>query len=210
MSKQASPENRKRVLLRLALGFLLLLTIWFFADLAYVSVGAETDYAQQADVILALGCRVSEGGGPSRCISARAQHAASLYQRGLAGWVIATGGETTRGPVESAVLRRELEEQGIPPNAIIEESRAHNTIQNIRYSVEIMRERGWGSAILVTEPYHINRAALIARDFGLQVYPSPAVQSPNWTNWGSRAYNLSRDALSLMLYQVKSLVGVRE
>jgi uncharacterized SAM-binding protein YcdF (DUF218 family) len=112
--------------------------------------------------------------------------------------------------VESAVLRQALEEGGVPPEAIVEESQANNTIQNIRYSSDIMRERGWRNAVLVTEPYHINRAALIARDFGLEVYPSPAVDSPNWTNFGPRVYNLGRDSVSLMLYQVKSLVGIRD
>jgi uncharacterized SAM-binding protein YcdF (DUF218 family) len=180
------------------------------ADLAYVTIGAEVDNARQADVIIVLGCRVGRDGGPSRCIRERAGHAADLYRRGFAPWVIATGGETERGPVESAALRGVLEEGGVPAGSIVEESRAHNTIQNIRYSSEIMRERGWQSAVLVTEPYHINRAALIARDFGLEVYPSPALDSRNWTEWGPRAYNLARDALSLMLYQAKSLVGIKD
>lgn len=196
--------------MRLGLALLLLLTLWFVADLAYVSIGAESDYAKKADVILVLGCRVGSDGGPSKCIRARAGHAAELYERGDASWVIATGGETSRGPVESAVLRDALEENGVPPQSIVEESRAHNTIQNILYSSEIMRERGWKSAVLVTEPYHINRAALIARDFGMEVYPSPAVNSPNWTEFGPRMYNLGRDSVSLMLYQVKSLVGIRD
>jgi hypothetical protein len=50
----------------------------------------------------------------------------------------------------------------------------------------------------------------VAQDFGLKVWPSPAVRSPNWNTPLARAYNLSRDALSLMLYQAKALVGVRD
>jgi uncharacterized SAM-binding protein YcdF (DUF218 family) len=207
----ATSNNRLRaILVRVGLALLLLLTVWFGADLAYVSIGAETDYATRADVILVLGCRVGRDGGPSQCIRARAGHAADLYKRGIAPWVIATGGETSQGPVESVVLRQALEEGGVPPEAIVEESQAHNTIQNFRYSSAIMREHGWRNAVLVTEPYHINRAALIARDFGLEVYPSPAVDSPTWANFGPRAYNLGRDTVSLMLYQMKSLVGIRD
>jgi uncharacterized SAM-binding protein YcdF (DUF218 family) len=203
-------HNRRGLLLKIVLGVALFGLLWFLTSLAYVSIGAETDHAARSDVIVVLGCRVSGDGGASRCIRARAHHAADLYRRDLADWVIAAGGETERGPTESSVLRRVLEGAGVPPSAILEESRSHNTIQNLRYSSEIMRERGWSSALLVTEPYHINRAALIARDFGLEVYPSPALGSANWSNFGPRAYNLARDTLSLMLYQVKSLVGIRD
>ncbi|HYO49472.1 MAG TPA: YdcF family protein, partial [Chloroflexia bacterium] len=184
--------------------------LWGLGDLAFVTIGAETNYAVQADAIIVLGCNVYQANGPSPCIRARAGHAADLYHQGLATRVIATGGPTEQGPVESAVLARVLMERGVPSGDIIREEQALNTIQNIRNSQAIMREQGWSTAILVTEPFHINRAALIARDFGLTVYPSPAVDTPNWDQPAVRVFNISRDAVSLMLYQAKSLVGVRE
>jgi uncharacterized SAM-binding protein YcdF (DUF218 family) len=192
------------------LAAVLLLALWGLGDLAFVSIGAETDHAAQADVIIVLGCNVYQSNGPSPCIRARAGHAADLYRQGLAPRVIATGGPTEQGPVESAVLARVLTERGVPSGDIIQEEHALNTIQNIRNSQAIMREHGWSTAILVTEPFHINRAALIARDFGLAVYPSPALDTPNWDQPAVRVFNLSRDAVSLMLYQAKSLVGIRE
>ncbi len=59
------------------------------------------------------------------------------------------------------------------------------------------------------EPFHIKRATLIARDAGLSVFPSPALDTPNWSGIEARTVNLMRDAASLMLYQAKSLLGVR-
>jgi uncharacterized SAM-binding protein YcdF (DUF218 family) len=186
----------------------LLLALWAGNDLAYVSIGAETDYAAPADVILVLGCNVyAEEGGPSPCIRARAGHAALLYRQGFAPYVIPSGGPTAQGPTEAAVLTRVLEEQGVPPAAIVPETQAHNTIQNILYSQAIMRAHNWHTAILVSEPFHINRAALIARDAGLAVFPSPARDSPNWQEFGPRLYHLGKDTASLMLYQVKVLTG---
>jgi len=191
---------------------LLLLTVWVGADFAFVSIGAETDYATHADTIIVLGCRIhgEAPGGISYCIRSRADHAADLYKRGLASHIIATGGATENGPTESSVLSLVLREDGVPDSAIIEESQAHNTIQNLTFSKAIMQSRGWQTAILVTEPFHINRASLIARDVGLNVYPSPALDTPNWSQPLVRFYNLSRDTLSLMLYQMKWLVGVQE
>ena len=73
-----------------------------------------------------------------------------------------------------------------------------------------MRAHGWRTAILVTEPFHINRAVLIARDAGLPIYPSPAIDSVNWRDPLLRAFNLARDTVSLMWYQVKRATGTRD
>ncbi len=193
---------------------LLLAVVWAAGDFAYVSSGAEADHATTADVIIVLGCRIhgEAEGGLSYCIRARADHAADLYKQGLAPRIIASGGMTEdgNGPTESSVLARILRQDGVPNGSIVEESQAHNTIQNLANSRDIMQERGWRTAILVTEPYHINRAALIARDLGMSIYPSPALDTPNWSQPLVRFYNLSRDTLSLMLYQMKWLVGVQE
>lgn len=206
--KGTNPGTRRlrpRFLLLLAL----LLALWPLGDFAYVSRGAEIDRAAPADVIIVLGCNIyAPDGVPSPCMRARAGHAADLYQRGLAPWIIASGGPTEDGPSESAVLTQVLEDAGVPAAAIIGEDKSLNTIQNIHNSQAIMQQRGWRTAILVTEPFHINRAALIARDAGLAVYPSPAVNTPNWSVLTVRIYNLARDTLSLMLYQLKRLVGV--
>lgn len=141
---------------------------------------------------------------------ARAGHAADLYRGGFAAYIIASGGPTHPETTEAAALARLLQRDGVPADRIVLEDRALNTIQNMYYSAAIMAERGWRSAILVTEPFHIRRATLVAHDIGLEVWPSPAVRSPNWDSPLARAYNLSRDALSLMLYQAKSLVGIRD
>jgi len=64
----------------------------------------------------------------------------------------------------------------------------------------------------VTEPFHIKRSTLIAHDvwgLGVTVYPSPALNSQNWSGLPVKAFNVARDSLSLMLYQMKSLVGQR-
>ena len=92
--------------------------------------------------------------------------------------------------------------------AIVADDQAQNTIQNIRNSQAIMAAHGWHTAILVTEPYHINRAALIARDAGLPAVASPALDSPDWRDPWSRVWHVERETLSLMLYQVKQVLDI--
>jgi len=215
-SGQAAPASRlkrRRRWLILVLAIALPLFVWYSLDLTYEAMGAEDDFATRADAIIVLGCNTltHNESGISSCISARAGHAADLYKEGLAPRIIATGGPTAGPdrPTESQVLQTVLESDGVPQSAVVQENRALDTIQNMAYSQEIMRQHGWNTAILVTEPFHIKRATLIAHDDGMTVYPSPALNSDNWDNLPVKAYNLGRDALSLMLYQVKELVGDR-
>ncbi|MDQ6692850.1 MAG: YdcF family protein [Chloroflexota bacterium] len=192
-----------RIRTALLLG-VLLFVLWGGGDLAYVSTGNVLDEAAHADVIIVLGCNPY-----NLCIKARADHAAGLYRRGLASHIIPTGGSSGEEPVEADMLAQLLQADGVPLSAIFPENKALDTIQNIENSRAIMSAHSWHTAILVTEPYHIKRATLIARDAGLTVFPSPAVESPNWQVSDRRARDLARDTISLMLYQVKSLFGIK-
>jgi uncharacterized SAM-binding protein YcdF (DUF218 family) len=198
----------RRLLLVLLLGAL---GVWVGGDLLFVTAGAEEDQARPADVILVLGCSIYGGspGDPSTCIQARADHAAAVYRRGLAPYVIASGGGAPGEATEAEALTGVLTAGGVPASAVLAEDESHDTIQNILNSERIMRAHGWRTVILVTEPYHIKRAGLIARDAGLIVYLSPAVESRIWHSPEARRDALLEDALSLMLYQVKAVLGIR-
>jgi uncharacterized SAM-binding protein YcdF (DUF218 family) len=140
-------------------------------------------------------------------MNARGRHAADLYKRQYADTIVATG-----NPAEALTLRSVLETNGVPAGAILTENNSYNTIQNISHTQAFIQQYNWHTIILVTEPFHINRSTLIARDLWgstVVVYPSPAVDSENWDGLYPKVYTVSRDALSLMLYQVKSLLGQR-
>lgn len=201
-------RNRWKVLRRTILLLLagpMLVLIWFLLDLAYVSTFNETDRAVPSDVIIVLGCPSYEGNVVSTtfsaCVQARARHAARLYHRGLASHIIPTGGFTGPPPSEAAAMATVLRADGVPQSAIILEEQARDTVGNIRYSRALMQAHGWRTAILVTEPHHIKRAAFIARDAGLNFTISPVTDSPGWRNPDARRQNLLRDARALMTYQ---------
>ena len=100
-----------------------------------------------------------------------------------------------------------LEGDGVPRSAIILEERARSTVQNVQFSRDIMQARGWRTTILVSDPHHIKRAAVIARDGGLSITTSPATTNPGWHNLDERRKNLLGDARALMTYQWGRLWG---
>ena len=142
-------------------------------------------------------------------MQARAHHAADLYRRGLAAAIIPSGGVTGPGPSEAAAVAGVLRADGVPAGAILLEEQARDTVGNIRYSRTLLQAQGWHTAILVTEPHHIRRALVIARDGGLRVVASPATTNPAWHIPQARWTNLLRDAYALLIYQVQRCGGLQ-
>ncbi|HBN12199.1 MAG TPA: hypothetical protein DD415_01130 [Clostridiales bacterium] len=98
----------------------------------------------------------------------RAAIAASFYKKGGTEKIIASGAAVSdKSVTECAVLKRELLKLGVPEDAIIEEPRAYDTIQNMTCSLteickrtDIMQVE---SITVITEPFHIKRALCLAK-----------------------------------------------
>lgn len=97
----------------------------------------------------------------------RAEIAAHFYRAGNAPQIIVSGAAVSDANItESAFLRGELIKRGVPEEAIIEESRAYDTIQNMTCSLTEICKRAdimeVGSVTVITEPFHIRRALYLA------------------------------------------------
>lgn len=88
-----------------------------------------------------------------------ASHAADLFHRGLAPWLVFSGGRgrmTMHWPeTEAAAMARVAREQDVPESAILVEPHATHTGENIRFSRALLAERGLRpkSAVVVQKPY---------------------------------------------------------
>src|SRR5881409_609089 len=87
--------------------------------LGWAAVVVARDQATAADAIAVLGA-AQYNGRPSPVFRARLDHAAALYQRGLAPVVLVTGGVGSGDTVsESEVGRRYLLKAGLPDGAVV-------------------------------------------------------------------------------------------
>lgn len=89
-----------------------------------------------------------------------AEHAADLFHRGLAPRVAISGGFGTRktGPwakPEAEVFAQVLRGRGVPESAVLLEPRATNTGENVRFTRELLAQRGVNvrSMIALQKPY---------------------------------------------------------
>ncbi|MFE1548864.1 YdcF family protein [Streptomyces sp. NPDC058718] len=93
-----------------------------------------------------------------------------LYRRGLAPVILFTGATspTTRERMprgEAEHYRERALESGVPEDVVLVEPRARNTGENIRFSRELLAERGVdvSSVLLVSKPYEERRVYATAR-----------------------------------------------
>ncbi len=203
--KKVKQSRKVKWIIRGGLIGLVLLGIWFDFALWRIASSAMTyqlpNLPNQADAIIVLGCGLGRDGKYGSCQLARTRAAVDLWKAGYAPYLIMTGGSTGRG-IESHYLSEIAQQEGVPESAIVLEERSTSTVENLRYSQEILSERKWQSIILVSEPYHMYRARLQAADAGVTVAGWwPATQGVSWQQFTPRSLAMMRDSLALMSYE---------
>lgn len=141
------------------LGLLWVGYAWRLMNGAHSSVPASA-----SDVGIILGASMW-GDSPSPGLRERLDEGLRLYQEGKFPHIIVTGGldRADYKYTEAEGMRNYLVDHGVPASAIILENKATSTYENLLFSREIMRERGWQSAVIVTHQYHGMRSLDIAK-----------------------------------------------
>ena len=118
-------------------------------------------------------------------------------KRGLAPTVIWSGSIGTNPPAEAVVACARLIQLDVPEAALLREDQSHNTEQNAAFTAALMRAHNWHSVIVVSDSYHLYRAAQMFERTGMLVYPSPAVIE-----------GLPLDPVERVLREVREVAGV--
>lgn len=167
---------------RRALGGILLaivlIGLTWAAIVVAVAVHAARDEASGADAITVLGA-AQYNGRPSPVFRARLDHAAALYQRGLAPVVLVTGGVGPRDTLSEANVGRDyLLRLGLPAEAVVPLAAGDDTYASLDQVRRWFQGRNSRRVLLVSDGFHMLRLQIIARRLGLAPYTSPATGSP--------------------------------
>ncbi len=112
--------------------------------------------------------------------------------------IIVSGGQGDNEPMtEAQAMRNWLETEGVPGNRILTEDQSTSTYENIKYSKAIMEREGFKTAIIVSNDFHLYRALLMAKDFGIT---ASAASAPTLDYL--KSYYYSRELLSVIKYIV--------
>ena len=176
--------------LRKLLIFLVALVVLVIGGAAFVyrSIPTTNTNLKHFDTIIVLGTPANQDGTPSPEQRERTLQGIREFKAGIAPHLIFTGGPAHNQFVEAHTMAMLALAQGVPPDAIIEEGQAQNTVQNIFYSQRIMAAHGWTSAEVVSSPSHLPRTALILKHFSMQWSTHPAPWPPEYTLWQRAAH----------------------
>lgn len=156
----------------------------FVVFLAYAVVYGRMNHTITPASVVILGSQIINGKVPpllrSRLDKGLEVYRGASAQEELAPLLIPSGGQgADESRPEGAAMADYLVAAGAPSEHVVAEERATTTAENLQFSAAVAQEQGRGGAmVIVTNNYHVLRAALLSRKLGLdaQVVGSPTAR----------------------------------
>lgn len=168
---------------------------------------ARVDDRTPADAIVVLGA-AQYNGIPTPVFQARLEHAASLYEEGVAPQIITVGGNQPGDLyTEAGSGRAYLTQLGVPAEAILAVETGSNTVGSLKAVAQTVNDQGGSSVVLVSDPTHSYRSRMMAEDVGLDAWTSPTRHGPAVWSRESQISNIIRETGAVLWYQYHRLVG---
>lgn len=166
--------------------------------------------ARPVEAIIVLGAGIDPDGVISYASRRRTRAAVEMLREGRADLLIFSGGPVRGAPEISmgALMRDFALAQGADPAALRVEPQAISTFQNLLLSFAMTDEAGLERIALLTDSYHLTRAATLAGFFGKPEVELIAVQGLEWQHWAPRYWAFVRETLAWGL-NVLRMIGWR-
>ncbi len=163
---------------------------------------ARLDARPTSDAIVVLGS-AQYNGVPSSIFEARLEHALALWEDGVAPVVVTVGGKAAGDQfTEAEAGHAYLRDAGVPEESLLAVPEGVDTLESMRAVGAAYGERGWSSAVLVTDPWHAMRAERMAEDAGVSAESSPTRQGPAVQTRATQFRYILRETAAYLLYRV--------
>jgi len=140
------------------IGFLIII----FIEVDVIIFGIKSK-PSESDCIIVLGCQV-KGIYPSPFLQARLNDGIRLYKEGYGKYIIVSGGKGAGEDITEAVaMKNFLLDKGIDKNKIVMEDQSRNTMENLDFSKKVMEGKGFKTAVVVSNKYHLKRVSLMSK-----------------------------------------------
>ena len=146
--------------------------VYLFVSLLQVwNTGRSAD-RQPVDAIVVLGAAQYDG-RPSPQLQARLDHALELWNLNLASYIVVTGGKQEGDRfTEAATSRKFFGSSGVASDLIFEENSGTTTYASLLAVSKVVSELKIARVLIVSDPFHLLRAKLIAKEVGLDATSS--------------------------------------
>lgn len=153
-----------------------------FAALFGAVIYGSYDHIQgEPQVMVILGCQVKND-GPSQLLRDRLDEALSYLDNHPDLTVVVSGGQGPDEPsTEARAMADYLMEEGVEEDQILLEDQSHNTVQNFRYTAQLLEEQGYDlentQVLVVSNGFHLTRARMLAERTGFEEISTLAAPS---------------------------------
>ena len=188
----------------LALTLLGLISMFFivigYSALRIYLYGTNTSKVP-ADAAIVLGA-AAWGDKPSPVFRERINHGINLYKSNHIQRLIFTGGQgDSSEPAEAIVAKRYAIAQGVDATDILTETNSRTTRQNLYYASQVADTHQLRRILIISDPLHMKRSVLMARDLGMDAYPSPT-PTTRYRSLKSQMSFLARETYFYFVYQL--------
>ena len=169
---------------------------------------ANNPIVRSADVIVVLGAAQLDG-RPGDALEARLIEAKRIFDLGLAPSIITVGaGAPGDRTTEAASGKAWLRAQGVPAKKVTAIEEGRDTLVSTKAYAALMKKRMVSDVIIVTDPFHCQRAMTMANDQGVISTCSPVQTGPNTISQSGYKY-LLREAGAYLVYITVGRRGVQ-
>jgi uncharacterized SAM-binding protein YcdF (DUF218 family) len=131
----------------------------------------------KSDAAIVLGAAVWDD-KPSPVLRERINHSIWLYKHGYVDKLIFTGGKGEEGEyAESEVAKVYALKNNVHSDDIFIETKSKITEENLEYAYDIAIKNNLKTFTVVSDPLHMKRAILLAKNLNMEVYSSPTTSS---------------------------------
>lgn len=168
-----------------------------------VLVGRD-DERRSSDVVVVLGAAQLDG-TPGPVLQARLEHALELQRSGVAPVVLTTGGAAEGDRyTEGGSGRQWLLEHGLDESEVVAVEEGGDTRTSLDAAAAVMRDRGWDTAVVVTDRPHLLRSVSMLEAEGVDAVGSAA--APGDGGWWVTTRYVARETVGYLWWQVERLV----
>lgn len=171
----------KRILFKSAVIILFIFAVSFLLVESLIFIEGNKTTTEKVDYVIVLGARLY-GDIPAPALLERLKVAKEYLKENEGIKVIVSGGQgADENITEAFAMGKYLTNNGIDINRIIIEDKSTNTFENLKMSLDKIREddnRKNLKILIVSNKYHIFRAKLLAKRLGVIPYGLPAKIPP--------------------------------
>lgn len=162
---------------KLLIGIAILAVCYISTNILEICSFSTKDQKCRADVAIVLGAATYDE-EVSPVYRERINHGITLYNEGYVEKLIVTGGIAGGNNKSDAYAAKQYAiSQGVPEADILTEDMSAITQENLKNAKMIMDDNGYSTAIIVSDPLHMKRSMLLAKDAGIDAYSSPTPTS---------------------------------